>query len=691
MICGACAAMLIALYFLYGPYEQLEQAGRDWLVTNRMARGVARDPRIVFLAIDEATRQLDSVFSEDIAKSPTLQLIKQGFPWNRKVYADVVDRLAAAGAKAIIFDMVFPSEREGDDAFRAALERHRNLVVIGSNLVTQGQEDVGASIATDTLQDVLPSTSLLPGNNAQDPRVGFVNFHQDPDGVTRRVVYRTTLGDFFGSPKPGIHEELLSLSAAGLKQAGFADRIPPCHRPMMIRFAEKFEPRSLHEIFIDANWNAPPLNGGALFRDKIVLIGSMAQSSEDRLMTPSGLTFGCYLHLNAINAALAGEFLKESPTSTNLAMILAGSGLAWLLGAFVRRPFLRLLLLVFAAGAFVEMAHLLADDSGLLLNLAGPLIALLASGITWSAWEQILDRIERQRTRRTLERYVGHDVAREVLDNPQTYFNALGGVRRQITALFSDVRGFTTFTETADPQLLVTQLNEYFGKMVDIVFSHQGTLDKFIGDAVMATWGSIFERDPAVDAANAVKAALEMRTALAALNFDWEQRGIREWKIGIGINHGESIAGNIGAEGKFVRFDLTVVGDAINLASRLEGVTKEYGIDLCIGENVAALVRDQFILRSVDLIIVKGKTQPVEIFTVIDIAGSPVPAWLGRHEEAVRLYRGGDFSEAEKAWREVLSAAPDDGIAETFVARCLELKKQAPETAWTGVYEMTRK
>jgi adenylate cyclase len=129
----------------------------------------------------------------------------------------------------------------------------------------------------------------------------------------------------------------------------------------------------------------------------------------------------------------------------------------------------------------------------------------------------------------------------------------------------------------------------------------------------------------------------------------------------------------------------------VNLGSRLEGATKQYRLDVCIGENVAALVRDQFMLRSVDLIVVQGKTRPVEIFTVLGPAGTAEPAWLARHEEAVRLYRAGNFAAAEKAWREVFSQAPGDGVAVTFIDRCLELQKQPPAAPWTGVYEMKSK
>jgi adenylate cyclase len=312
----------------------------------------------------------------------------------------------------------------------------------------------------------------------------------------------------------------------------------------------------------------------------------------------------------------------------------------------------------------------------------------VGSGLTWSVWEQVLDRLERQRMRRTLERYVGQDVAHEVLDNPTSYLNSLGGVRKEITVLFSDVRGFTTLSEDADPQALVTQLNEYFEEMVTIVFANQGTLDKFIGDAVMAHWGSIVSDGSATDANRAVRTVLQMRTALARLNLGWRARGIQEMNVGFGVNHGDAIVGNLGCEAKM---EVSVIGDAVNLASRLEGATKQYHLDFCLGESAAALVRDQFHLRSVDLIIVKGKTRPVEVFTVLGQQSAAEPTWLARHEEAVRRYRVGDFTAATAAWRDVLAQVAGDGLASVFLDRCAELIQNPPAPPWTGVYEMKSK
>ncbi|TCO89697.1 adenylate cyclase [Chthoniobacter flavus] len=673
MICLLCTAAVAVLYVQGWFYGDAERTSRDWLLTNTAARRLPADPRIVLLGIDEATRSLDAVFSDDLEKSPTLRLMKEGFPWKREVYAAIVDRLADAGASAIIFDIVFPAEKPGDDVFRAALLRHRDKVVIGSNLIDK--------------RYILPAETLQPPPDGPS-WIGFVNIRADADGLVRHIYYRTSVEEYFGIPASDHTREIFSLAARGLEKAGLVDRLPPGHRPVIFRYSEDVVPHSLHEIFVDAQWNAPPYNHGELFRDKIVVIGNTEQASEDRVQTPYGITSGVNIHLNALNSALKGDFLTDLSTQANLALVVLGGIMAWLLGAWVRRPLLRLFVLALAILAYYEIAQNLANNYNLIPSLLSPLITLIASGIVWAAWEQVLDRIEKQRTRKALDRYVGKDVAREVLDNPASFLNTLHGERKQITIIFSDIRGFTTRTETADPQALVSQLNEYFEAMVAIVYAHRGTLDKFIGDCVMAHWGSIISNGPVTDTESAVSAMLDMRARTAKLNAEWVKRGIGAIQVGFGVNQGEAIVGNLGCEAKM---EVSTIGDAVNLGSRLEGATKQYHIDSCVGENVAGLVRDKFVLRSVDLIIVKGKTQPVEIFTVLSRRGAPEPAWLPRHEEAVRLYRAGEFTAAEKIWREVLAQAPGDGLAETFIARCVELQAHPPTGPWDGVYEMKSK
>jgi adenylate cyclase len=684
---------LAFLFNLNDRYEEWESRARDWLTTNPFAHRADPNPEIIFLGIDQSTMSLDALFDDDIAKSPALRLMKQGFPWDRGVYAHVADRLIEAGAAVVIFDILFPGLREGDEAFRAALERHAGKVVIGSNLVGRHQSaDAAGLVGSRKTALEMPSATLLPEQARHDARIGFVNVWPDRDGIVRRITYRTTELEAAGKPAASDATELRSLVSRALEKSGRSGLIPATRQQVPIRFTnfdDGIFTRPLYEIFVEDMWNDATYRSGRIFRGKIVLIGAAGNQAEDRLATPFGTVLGPTIHLSALNAALNQDFLHLVRRAGDIGLTLGAGVLAWMLGAFFRQPLVRLGVLLATLTLYVLVAQHSFNGTGLLLTLVSPMLALAGPGFTWTAWEAVLDRIERTRMRRTLERYVSRDVVRELVDNPESFLNMLGGARKNITVMFSDVRGFTTRTEGADPHELVKQLNEYFDEMVRIAFANQGTLDKFIGDAVMAHWGSIVSEGEKTDACRAVKTAIEMRRALARLNDGWRARGIEPLAFGIGINHGEAIVGNLGCEAKM---EVSVIGDAVNVASRLEGVTKSYRLDLVIGEKVEPLVRDEFVVRSVDLIKVKGKTRGVAVFTVLDEQGKGAPpAWLARHEEAMRHYRAGNFASAAEAWREVLAQAPGDGIAEVFLERCRELHSHPPEGAWDGVFEMKSK
>ncbi len=687
-ICLGWMLGVTVLHIFLARYRNLEWKARDQLV--RFGSRSELHPQIVFLAIDNASITLDLLMEDERKQSPALSLMENGFPYPRTVYPLIIERLVQAGARVVVFDMLFPSEKETDGPFREALAKYADQVVIGANLEARDQ---GAAGGHERLHHTLvpPATSLIPPVPGMDDRLGFVNFWGDPDDkVVRRALYRTTSEEMVGLPFRKAAPELFSLSARAVQKAGQLDRVPATHEMTLPRFAQQIRPHSLYEIFVRKFWDIPPYNGGELFRDKIVLIGPDGNWVKDELLTAFGLTTGPRLHISAMNAALKGDFLSEPSEWTNLLCIFAAGACAWLLGGLVQRRLLRLVILFGVAVSSYGAAQLLFNLQGFLPIVLSPLVALIGSSLTWTVREQVLDRVERLRMRRTLERYVSQDIVRELLDNPESYLNSIGGVRKEITVLFSDVRGFTSMTENADPHALVAQLNEYFEGMVATVFANQGTLDKFMGDAVMAHWGSIVGEGAEIDAVRAVTTALQMRTALARLNAAWKERGIVELQIGIGVSHGPAIVGNIGCEAKM---EVSVIGDAVNLGSRLEGTTKQYHLDLCISETAAALVRESFIVRSVDLIVVKGKTKPVGVFTILEKRGPGVtePAWLARHEEAVQFYRTGAFSAAEKAWRDVLEQAPTDGVAQVFIERCVELQKHPPEAEWTGVYEMKSK
>jgi len=239
---------------------------------------------------------------------------------------------------------------------------------------------------------------------------------------------------------------------------------------------------------------------------------------------------------------------------------------------------------------------------------------------------------------------------------------------------------------------MVTQLNVYLTQMTSVVFSNGCTLDKFIGDAIMAVWGNVRSFGVAQDAKNCARAALGMRRELRQLNEKWRNEGRMGLGMGVGINQGEVIVGNIGSQ---ERMDPTVIGDSVNLASRLEGLTRIYGVDILVGATAAELVRDEFHLRSVARVQVKGKTKPVDVFTLVgarhDDVDPQLLKWLESYEEGLEKFRARDFTEAKILFSRFLEFYPDDLLAKMYLDRALEYEQQPPDEAWDAVEVFKKK
>ena len=423
------------------------------------------------------------------------------------------------------------------------------------------------------------------------------------------------------------------------------------------------------------------------------MVGPSAQVLHDVVDTPiSTTTLGPELHLQAMAAALGHEFLRPTPPKVGLTLVAAAGLIAWSLVALVRKPLICIGALAAITAAYLGMARLLYDNTGLLLLTVPVLAALVLSGSFSLGFEYILERLEKLRTRRTLERYVSKNLVREILDNPDSYYSSLKGVRVPVTILFSDLIGFTTLSEKADPEALVTQLNEHLSRMTTVIFNDGGTLDKFIGDAIMAVWGNVRSLGTAQDAKNCARAALGMRRELAQLNQKWRSEGRMGLGMGIGINQGEVIVGNIGSQ---ERMDPTVIGDAVNLASRLEGLTRVYGVDILVGASAAELVREEVYLRSVARVQVKGKTKPVDVFTFIGSRNEDVDPellkWLESYEEGFEKFRARDFTQAKILFSRFLEFYPDDLLAKMYLNRSLEYERTPPDEAWEAVEVFQKK
>ncbi|MEP6811313.1 MAG: CHASE2 domain-containing protein, partial [Chthoniobacterales bacterium] len=470
LICAVCTGGVLLGHFFSGlPFLSgiwtSEQTYEDFL--QREGRKTATRPDFVFLGIDQSTLELPPFLPEEIADNRALQLMTaQPFPWSREVWAIMLDQLFAAGARLVVFDLVFSPSNEGDPEFRAALERHRDRVVLGSNFdFSAVQQGGGGGFA----QAVPPNAALIPPPQMMDKRVGYVAMFPDAlDGKIRAVRYTMTdLQLAEQSPRPG-EVPYEALSARAITDLGHPERVPRDLQSHLIRFTDPnaYPPLPLWQIFDRKFWRQN-FGEGAFFKDKVVLIGSSAQIRHDAFPTPMGPeTPGPLLHFHAMAAALDGEFLQATSSRVDWMMVAGAGLLAGMVAGFIRRPFLALALFLGLAIGYLALSRVLYDHVGLLLLVVPVLSAFLLSGALSLGLDYVLERMEKVRTRRTLERYVSKNLVKEILDNPASFYSTMKGARIPVTVLFTDLIGFTTLSERADPEELVRQLNEYLSKMV---------------------------------------------------------------------------------------------------------------------------------------------------------------------------------------------------------------------------------
>ncbi|HEY4743466.1 MAG TPA: adenylate/guanylate cyclase domain-containing protein, partial [Desulfuromonadaceae bacterium] len=418
-------------------------------------------------------------------------------------------------------------------------------------------------------------------------------------------------------------------------------------------------------------------------KGRIAFVGATEIGIYDLRPTPFDATLpGIEIHATMAANALENRFLRYDSITQEMEIaciiivpILLGSLLAFAPGTFAGLGVLGLVTVAFGGFNYAMFASALRD-----MTLIYPFLGIALTYLGSEAWRNLVVERRGRQLKKAFSSYVSPDLVRQIERNPDKL--VLGGEQRELTILFSDIRGFTTVSESLTPPELVKLLNEYLSPMTRIVLEERGTLDKFIGDAVMALFNAPL--DVPEHAAHACAAAVRMLERLKELNAGFTARGMHTLDIGVGINTGPAVVGNMGAD---IRFDYTAIGDSVNLASRLEGLNKYYGSHILVSEDTRNQVNDdRFTFREVDRVRVKGKQQPIVMYELM-VANADI---LPRFEEGLSLYRDRAFA-AAKSLFDALAATHGDGPSRLYAERCADYLEHPPPADWDGVYTATSK
>jgi len=632
------------------PLQSIEFRTYDWRLT-RTARPETARRDLALVEIDEYSLR-------------NLQPNAGRWPWPRAVHSMLIDFLQRAPAKVIAYDVSFAeadtregfafggdtvSGAESDQAFIDSVKKSGNVIML-ADATYEGEAADGAAVVPDagfTLDSpfVVERKMIFPPFAAlADAVAGFGHnlFVLDPDGPLRHTVPFVRVGTH-ALPSLGLAAALKSaqLDPATIRTGRDTLHLGTTPMPVQMRTVRTADgiqayqwglvdfrgPALLADMksrpypsyaFFDLLYSEEQILAGekpnvdpAMFKDKIVFVGVTASGLYDVFETPfaGGKMPGIQVHAAVADDVLSRRFLAPASDAARVATVLgvalAVGVLAALLPAWWASAATLVLLALFGWAATRLFA------GGTWLNVTQPVFASSVALFGGVAYQYFIEGREKRKMKRLFGQYVSKDVYAQLVANPD--LARLGGQRRDMTVLFSDIRGFTTLTEKGQPEEIVHMLNEYFTRMVEIVFRHKGTVDKFVGDMVMALFGAPLDDPQHAD--HAVEAALDMLAELRQLNEKWVADGLNvQVDIGIGVNTGPMIAGNIGSD---QIMSYTVIGDAVNLGSRLESLNKQYSTHIIISDETRQRLTGQYVFRPLGDVVVKGKTKPVAIFEVI--------------------------------------------------------------------------
>ena len=587
---GLVAAALVGGLVYFALLESFEYDALDRLFRMRGPRPPTAP--VVVINIDE-----DSFDELDLS-----------WPFPRALHGTLLEMIASGEPLVIAVDLLFPEPsargEEDDREFGESVKRAKK-VVLGAAI----------TVVSEGFYDKQDQNFPLPIIREGALAVAPVNMKPDHDAVVRRYHLRHRVGDPWRPAPTDKHLDGLDVVLARVvAEKGLPVAPLPSDAAILInhRGPQRTFPYIPYHRVVKGDVDPK------VFKDKIVLIGVNSPTLHDNFPTPferGGMMPGVEIHAHALDTLMRGDYIRPVPPwiSTALALVLAPLG-AWLV---VRMRALR------AAGAVAAITIAIAGltyaafayRNVWFMPVAPSLALMLGYGIT-----SIENFIREQREKKRLSQFFSPDVLREIVRHGEGV--NLGSARRLITVFFSDLRGFTSLSEQMEPEVVADMLKEYLSEMTQVVFQHKGTVDKYIGDCVMAIWNAPFE-DPE-HALNAVRTALDFQERTLAVSAKWEEKLGGKIRNGCGINTGEAVVGTMGSR---QRLEYTAIGDTVNLAARLESITKDYNTSIIISESTHDYIKGEFMTRELGAVTVKGKTRPVKIFAVL-------PTDVRRHTRA---------------------------------------------------------
>lgn len=588
------------------------------------------------------------------------------WPWDRSVHAQLLEILSAANPASVGLDISFfePSNPTSDQQLAQSIAK-----LDAVTLAAEIEED-----------HVLKPLEQF----ARNAKYGVVNISLDSDGIARRAPIFLPAGLF------AIEVLQRYLETSKPQRNPLENGIPLDQGLLLINFIGR--PQTFpYYSYIDVLEEKVNLE---TFTNKIVLIGATAPDLHDDQNTP--VSFGrpmpaVEIHANIIQTILEEKYLiNERRWVTQVTVVATALLLSLLYIGVGITPMI--LIFIFALVTYLLYA-MFSFDQGIIRNVIYPPLAIITSTMASIGYKYLAEYRQKQFIKRVLSYYLSQSVLKEVLADPAKL--KLGGERREVTVLFSDVAGFTTIAEALPAETLPTMLNQYLSRMTRIIFHYDGVLDKYIGDAVMAFWGAPVPNPHHPLAA--CQAAWDMYQETLAFRAELRRfvprayliPEVARFDIRIGVSTGETVVGNMGSD---QRFDYTLLGDNVNLASRLEGINKQYGTRILVSEATFAQVKDKVITRRLDKVAVKGKRKGVNIYELRGL-GKPdarEQKFIQDFEKAQAGYTKGDFKQALELFKKCQRLNPADIACQVYISRCKELIKHKPQD-WDGVYHAITK